>query len=273
MSEQIQSWKGRASILKSAALLKNRPLVWESGRWKAWLFYKKSQLTISPTGSIKNLRLGMNHFVGGGEWEINLKNSNLTSLRGPRELQLFFNTYWTACLAKTTIRCRKSHPVDSVLRLSALQPCSAVVSMRHGHAYHTNDLDDLAVGSVTKECLDCLRNMVVDGAYAGEQCAKQRAVNDDWEMATRKKRSRCGYSVMIVANSSSEDHSSSEDFLLPSQTLRNSIIEILMGPSTCFVLHQRNRTLVLKSCTVSYIWPCSLSRWSPSSKPALSSVI
>lgn len=130
---------------------------------------------------IQTVRLDMNHFIGDDDWAVNLKNSNLTSLHSLRKLELFFNTFvlLSPLRQPTPMPFPIIHLVDSVMRLSAPRPSFAVVSIRHGYVYHTDNLTEWMMNSILEQCVKRLQESLADEACAGEQSAKQSAVNDD----------------------------------------------------------------------------------------------
>lgn len=67
------------------------------------------------------------------------------------------------------VRYRDSQLVDSVQKLSALRQSSAVISIRHGHVYHTHSPGELALSLKTKEALQRLQETLVDKAHAGRE--------------------------------------------------------------------------------------------------------
>ena len=125
---------------------------------------------------IKNIRLDINHFVGVGEWEFPFKNSNLTSLKSLRNLDLFIYTHKPDNILLPRFLYQNPHLVSSVLDLSAGRPSFAAVSVRHERVYFTNDSRELARSSRTEKCLERMQEILADEAHAGEE---RRATNDE----------------------------------------------------------------------------------------------
>ena len=122
---------------------------------------------------IRNVRLDINHFIRGGEWEINLENSKLTSLKNLRKLDLSANTFTTYTFLPTTprrITFRNPHLVNSVVKFSARRPSFAVVSVRRCHIYHTSDAKEVMENARIEECLERMQEMLGEeqGAANGD---------------------------------------------------------------------------------------------------------
>lgn len=126
---------------------------------------------------IRNLRLDIDHFLGSYEWEDDFKNTDLKSLRGLQNLQLFLSIYETPDIPTTTPRHEKSRLPDSFEDLSALRPSCALVSKGQGRYFRKTDMGKLAVRSETKDFLERLQGLLVEQVYVGKQSSKQKAVN------------------------------------------------------------------------------------------------
>lgn len=148
------------------------PILWATNVFcfeESYLMFLTFQsLAPHQVSLIRNVRLDINHFVRGNEWEMNLRNSNLTSLQGLRNLELVFNTH-KPYISRSTIRFRSPHLVDSVLKLSVQGSSFAVVSTRHGRVYRTSDPNELAKSSKREQRLKRMQNMLVDKKVRGSE--------------------------------------------------------------------------------------------------------
>lgn len=117
---------------------------------------------------VRNVRIDVNHFIRGGEWEINLRKSGLTtSLRSLRKLELVVNTFTTE-LFLATEPCGSIHPVNSVLEFPARRPSFAVVSVRRCNVYGTNDANELAENYGIEKCLERMQEILGEQQGAGK---------------------------------------------------------------------------------------------------------
>lgn len=125
---------------------------------------------------IKHVRLDINYFVRPNEWEFDLENSKLTSLKSLRNLDLFIYTHKHYVTLPSLLSSQNPCLVNSVLEFSARRPSFATVSVRHKHIYYTSDPKELEKSSRAEKCLERIQEIFTDKAYTNEE---QRTTNDD----------------------------------------------------------------------------------------------
>lgn len=161
--------------------------------WSTSLFRFDDRITLSQFYkflaprqriSIRRVRLYIENFLGTSHvgWDPALTRTIWESFSNLRHLELLIAFYTSPSLPENGRRRRESHLSEFILNLAAIPLASAYVWIGRAKLddktfNETHEPGDKACSEV---CAERIRKMLLDVAYARDQCAKQKVLDDDW---------------------------------------------------------------------------------------------